>query len=385
MINLFSRNVHLGIIKGGQLGRMMIPTCLHFGIVPHVLDQDPQAPVRDFCHHFVLGDAHDFEQVVAFGRDLDALTVEIEHINLDGLRQLQTDGVHVAPGPDLLAIVQDKGLQKQFYDKQGFPTAPFHCVDTPQDVIALNLSYPLVLKSRTAGYDGRGVWVVESKEDLAQLPKVPCVVETKLDVIREISVMVARRPNGEIALYPTVEMIFNPVANMLDYLSMPANISIELDEQAHALAEAIADQLQLVGVMAVEMFIDAEGELVINEIAPRPHNSGHHTIEANYTSQFEQHIRAIFDLPLGKTDYKSSAVMVNIVGEPDSEGDVCYEGLSNIGKIPDVYVHLYGKAKTRPYRKMGHITILREDLNDSLDIVDQIRREVRVTSCPNQK
>ena len=368
----------LGILTGGQLGRMMLPTCMRFGLNVHIMDGDASAPAGTFCGHFVQGDPFSAEAVFQFGQDLDCVTLEIEHVSLDGLKQLEASGVDVYPKPDLLEIVQDKGLQKQFYQKHGFPTSPFKLVDGRYDITPERFRLPVVQKSRKDGYDGRGVQLIDGVDDLANAFDVPSVVEEKVDIAQEISVIVARSPSGAVRTFPTVEMVVSNVSNMLDYLLSPARLAPSIERQCIEVAESLATALDLVGLLAVELFVSQDGQVLINEIAPRPHNSGHHSIEANVTSQFEQHVRAVCDMPLGDTALKSPAVMVNLVGAEGYQGPVRYEGFNRVLAMPDVYIHLYGKAETRPFRKMGHVTIIRPNVSEAIEIAQQIKEEMQV-------
>ena len=368
----------LGILTGGQLGRMMLPTCMRFGLNVHIMDGDASAPAGAFCRHFVQGDPLSAEAVFQFGQNLDCVTLEIEHVNLDGLKQLEASGVNVYPKPTLLEIVQDKGLQKQFYQEHGFPTSPFDLVNERSDITPERFRLPVVQKSRRDGYDGRGVHVIDGVDDLVNAFDMPSVVEEKVDIAQEISVIVARSPSGEIRTFPTVEMVVSNVSNMLDYLLSPARLSQSIERQCIEVAESLATGLDLVGLLAVELFVSQNGQVLINEIAPRPHNSGHHSIEANVTSQFEQHVRAVCDMPLGDTALKSPVVMVNLVGAEGYQGPVRYEGFNHVLAMPDVYIHLYGKAETRPFRKMGHVTIVRPNVSEAIEIAQQIKEEMQV-------
>ena len=368
----------LGILTGGQLGRMMLPTCMRFGLNVHIMDGDASAPAGAFCRHFVQGDPLSAEAVFQFGQNLDCVTLEIEHVNLDGLKQLEASGVNVYPKPTLLEIVQDKGLQKQFYQEHGFPTSPFDLVNERSDITPERFRLPVVQKSRRDGYDGRGVHVIDGVDDLVNAFDMPSVVEEKVDIAQEISVIVARSPSGEIRTFPTVEMVVSNVSNMLDYLLSPARLSQSIERQCIEVAESLATALDLVGLLAVELFVSQNGQVLINEIAPRPHNSGHHSIEANVTSQFEQHVRAVCDMPLGDTALKSPVVMVNLVGAEGYQGPVRYEGFNHVLAMPDVYIHLYGKAETRPFRKMGHVTIVRPNVSEAIEIAQQIKEEMQV-------
>ena len=369
---------NLGILTGGQLGRMMLPTCMRFGLNVYIMDGDPSAPAEAFCGRFMQGDPLSAEAVFQFGQHLDCVTLEIEHVSLDGLKQLETMGVNVYPKPALLEIVQDKGLQKQFYQESGFPTSPFELIEGRSEITPERFRLPVVQKSRRDGYDGRGVQVIDGPDDLVDAFDVPSVVEKKVDIAQEISVIVARSPSGEIRTFPTVEMVVSDVSNMLDFLLSPARLSSSIERQCIEIAESLATALDLIGLLAVELFVSQDGQVLINEIAPRPHNSGHHSIEANITSQFEQHVRAVCDMPLGDTALKSPAVMVNLVGAEGYQGPVRYEGFNRILTMRNVYIHIYGKAETRPFRKMGHVTIVRPDVNEAIDIAQQIKEEIQV-------
>ena len=369
---------NLGILTGGQLGRMMLPTCMRFGLNVHIMDDDPSAPAGSFCGRFMQGDPLSAEAVFQFGQYLDCVTLEIEHVSLNGLKQLETVGVNVYPKPALLEIVQDKGLQKQFYQESGFPTSPFELIEGRSEITPERFSLPVVQKSRRDGYDGRGVQVINGPDDIVDAFDVPSVVEKKVDIAQEISVIVARSPSGEVCMFPTVEMVVSDVSNMLDFLLSPARLSPSVERQCIEIAESLATALDLIGLLAIELFVSQDGQVLINEIAPRPHNSGHHSIEANITSQFEQHVRAVCDMPLGDTALKSPAVMVNLVGAEGYQGPVRYEGFNRILTMRDVYIHIYGKAETRPFRKMGHVTIVRPDVNEAIDIAQQIKEEIQV-------
>lgn len=352
---------------------MLLHACHRLDIETHVLDPDPQAPAAPLASSFVQGSFQDAETVYRFGRGLDVLTIEIEHVAVEALRHLQKEGVAVYPDPDLLATVQDKGLQKQAYAAHGLPTAPFRLVEDPTTLGADELITPKALKLRTGGYDGKGVQMLRSPEDLAQVFRAPCVLEEAVAVDKEVAVLVARSTLGEVAVFPAVEMVFHPRANLVELLFSPAHLSDELAQRCQSLALAVADKLGVVGLLAVELFVTATCEVLINEIAPRPHNSGHHTQEANLTSQFEQHLRAILGLPLGATDLKTPAAMVNLLGAAGAAGFPVYTGLEKALAVPGVTAHLYGKQEVRPFRKMGHLTIC----NPYLELAIARAREVQ--------
>lgn len=364
--------VKLGMLGGGQLGRMFIQEALNYDVQVYCMDPDPQAPCSRIAAGFVTGNLMDFDAVVAFGKDKQVLTVEIEHVNVDALAELEKSGVQVFPQSRVLAIVQDKGLQKQFYAEHGIPTSDFQLVDSKKELLALNLDFPYVLKLRKGGYDGKGVQIIRSASDLEQCFDAPCVVEQMVPFTKELSVIVARNSKGETAVYPTVECEFSPTANLVEFLFSPAEVSTEVEKQATQLAISVIDSLQLAGILAVELFLTADNQLLVNEIAPRPHNSGHHTIECALTSQFEQHMRSVLNAPLGSTDLVSPGVMINLLGEPEFEGNAVYEGLDAVMAMKGVKVHLYGKKKTKPFRKMGHVTIY----GDNLQTVKEKGRKV---------
>lgn len=378
---IFEKDMHLGIIKGGQLGRMLLQPCMNFGVVPHVMDSDPEAPSRDYCTHFTVGDAMSFDDVYAFGKDLDVLTLEFEHVNLQALSKLSDEGVKVYPSPELIEIVQDKGKQKLFYQKHNITSSAFELVDNKKQLKEILAKRAVVQKKRAEGYDGRGVVVLKTLEDFDKGFDEPSVVEDKINIAKELSVLVARNASGEVKTYPTVEMVFHSTANMLDFLFAPAGVSRDQEKEIIKIGTNLAEKLDLVGLLAVELFLTEEGTILVNEIAPRPHNSGHHTIEANMTSQFEQHIRAVFNLPLGSTELISPAAMVNVVGDTKYEGPAVLTGIQPFLKIPGIYIHWYGKKITRPFRKMGHITVMNQNLQNVLETAKKIKQEVKVISC----
>lgn len=372
------KSLKLGIMKGGQLGLMLIEAMGDQPIETFVLDNDPTAPCVQVCDHFTQGDASHFDDVLAFGRQLDVLTFEFENVNIEALIQLQQEGVQVLPDPQVLALVQDKGLQKEFYRDNGFPTADFVLCDNKQSLAQHADRFPAVQKARTAGYDGRGVFKIHSADDLADALEGPCVLEAMVQFEKEIAVIVARNTDGSMKSYPVVEMMFEPRAHLLDVLTAPADLEKALVREAKDLAEAITEKMNVVGLLAVEMFVTADGKILVNEVAPRPHNSGHHTIEANVTSQYAQHLKIVQGHSLGSTDLVSPAVMINLVGEPGFTGAVKYEGIDQLKEEDGVFVHLYGKAETRPFRKMGHVTVIAKTLDDARRKAQWVKDTVRV-------
>lgn len=353
----YSKDFKLGVLGGGQLGRMLLQEAVNLDIKLAALDPNPTAPCHQIVPYFTTGDFNDRETVVKFGKDLNVVTVEIEHVSIAGLRDLEKLGVKVFPQPDVLEIVQDKGLQKEFYKKHNIPTAPYLLLENREDLYSHTDYLPAAHKLRKGGYDGRGVYVIKSKEQIQNGFDAPAVLEKFVDFEKELSVIVARNESGEIKAFPAVELDFNPQANLVELLFAPANITPEIAKKAQAIAVKTIEAFGLVGILAVELFLTKTGDILVNEVAPRPHNSGHQTIEANITSQYAQHLRSILNLPLGDTELIRPAAMVNLLGEEGHTGPVLYEGLEEALKISGVYVHLYGKTDTNPFRKMGHVTI----------------------------
>lgn len=374
----------LGIICGGQLGRMLGLAASNWDVRTYVLDATENCPASKSCDEHILGHHMDYDAVYNFGKQVDMLTFEIEHVNLEALRKLKGEGLKIYPDPELLAIIQDKGLQKQFYAKHEVPTSPFELYENEQDILAAlekgKLNYPFVQKSRAAGYDGKGVAVIFTESDLTKLMDTPSMVEEAVDIDKELSVIVARNVDGATKCYPIVDMVFNHEANLVDYLLCPAAVSQSMEEECQQIALNIAEKLDLVGLLAVELFLDKKGNIIVNECAPRTHNSGHHTIESNNTSQFEQQLRAVMNFPLGDTAIKSAAVMVNLIGEDNYTGPVFYKGLEDVLAIPGAHPHLYGKAVTKPFRKMGHITVLGNNIDEAVSKAKEIKETIKVIS-----
>ena len=371
----------VGILGGGQLGRMLLQSAASLAIPCSVLDPDPQAPCRGLCDELVAGSPRSFDDVVAFGRRMEVVTIEIENVHAGALERLADEGIAVRPGSAIVRTLQDKGRQKEFLSSHGFPTAEYALAEGRSDVARLAPLFPAVQKLRTSGYDGRGVRTIGSTAELDRAFDEPSVVERRIPFEKEISVIVARRPSGECTAFPPVEMMFHPGENIAEFLISPAQIPASAATRAEELARRIAGALSLTGVAAVEMFVvpgNGEPSILVNEIAPRPHNSGHHTIEANVTSQYEQHLRAILDLPLGSPAVKSPAVTVNILGAEGFTGPARYEGLDKVLALEGASVHLYGKASTKPFRKMGHVTICDADPARALDKARFVKQQIRV-------
>lgn len=374
----------LGILGGGQLGRMICLAVANMDIPIDILDKNKKFPAGPFANRFVEGDFNNFDDVYAFGKTVDVLTIEIEHVNTEALRKLKSEGIIVHPDPDKLEIIKDKGLQKEFYVSKNLPTSPFKIYDDFGDlqkaIEANEVTYPFVQKARRDGYDGRGVVVIKDESDLAKLLPVPSLVESLVDIDKELAVIVARNEAGEVVTYPVVEMEFHPTANLVNYLICPSDISDKISSQLGEMAKEIISAFDICGLLAIEFFLIKSGEILINEVAPRPHNSGHQTIEANITSQFEQHVRAVLNLPLGSTKMIQPSIMINLLGEPDHTGAASYEGLENCLKIEGAHFHLYGKKETRPFRKMGHATILNDNLETAKSNAAFIQERLKIIS-----
>lgn len=383
-MNYFSTNFTLGILGGGQLGKMMLYETRKWDIRTHVLDPSTEAPCRIACDYFEQGDLMDFETVYNFGKQVDVLTFEIEGVNVDALERLEREGKKVYPSSTTLRNIQDKGVQKNFYKENHIPTAPFRTFKSKDELNEIlfrkELQFPFVWKSCTGGYDGKGVSVIREAEDLIPLPQDPCIVEELIPFKNELAVIVARNVNGEVKTYPVLEMEFHPEANQVEYVICPARIDPAVAEKARAVAEQVSKAFKHVGLLAVEMFQTEDDQILVNEVAPRPHNSGHYSIEASYTNQFEQHVRAILNLPLGETESKVGGVMVNLVGAEGYTGQVHYKNIESILALEGVTPHIYGKRETRPFRKMGHVTIVNKDLDKAREIAEEVKKTIEVIS-----
>lgn len=381
----------LGVLGGGQLGAMMLEPMRRLGIQALFLDPDPLAPVGQQYPHFQVGSFRDYDTVLAFGRECDVCTYELEEVHQGALAQLASEGKFVAPSPSVLATLQDKSLQKAFYLRHGLPTAPFRHFESKAAMLHflseeaglehwsnLKASGSIVWKSARGGYDGKGVRLLRGFQDAEALPDVPCLLEATVEIAREFAVLTVRHADGTVKWYDPCLMEFDPEANLVRKVFAGPTGFAEHHLGANSVRESlkiaglVAEGLGAVGVLAVEFFLDRGGRLWINETAPRPHNSGHYTLEAAYCSQFEQHIRAVMGLPLGDCHLHSHAVMYNLVGQPGHEGPVYYRGMEEVLSMPGVFVHLYGKAQTRPYRKMGHATVLHRDPAEAARIADQV-------------
>ncbi|WP_207214181.1 5-(carboxyamino)imidazole ribonucleotide synthase [Brumimicrobium glaciale] len=370
----------LGVLGGGQLGRMMIQSAMDYDVHIYAMDSSKSAPCGTLAYEFTEGNIQSYADVMAFGKDKDVLTVEIEHINVEALEDLEKQGVKVFPQSRVLKLIQDKGLQKDFYKENGIPTAPYHLINDKSELKNYTNRLPFIQKMRKGGYDGKGVTSIKSISDFENAFDVPSLIEEKINFTKELSVLVARNESGEVKTFPVVECEFSEELNLVEFLFSPANILPEIENKATELAKDVIEKLDMVGLLAVELFLTEEGLLLVNEVAPRTHNSGHHTIECNYVSQFEQHLRAILGLPLGDTAIKTAGVMINLLGDENHEGPAKYEGMEELMKMQGVYVHLYGKPTTKPNRKMGHVTITGKDIEETKVKARNVQNSIKVVT-----
>ena len=381
---MLGKNKTLGILGGGQLGKMVLDVSNRWGLKVYVLDSNIECPSSKLCSKFFVGDLMDFDTVVQFGQNVDLITIEIENVNVEALKFLESKGKKVFPQPRVIEIIQDKSKQKEFYIDNEIPTSSFRSCNGIEELKSLiskgEISYPFIWKASKMGYDGYGVNKISDNKSLEKLSDCHCIVEELISIKKELSVMVGLRESGEILNYPVVEMEFNKDSNQVEYILSPAQISQELKIKAEKLACNIAEKFKICGIIAVEMFLTNQDEILVNEVAPRPHNSYHFSIEGSYTSQFEQFLRAILDLPLGSTKILQNSVMVNLVGEKNSKGIVEYKNFDQIIGIEGVNPHIYGKFETRPNRKMGHITIINEDIEVAKRIAKEIKETIIITT-----
>jgi 5-(carboxyamino)imidazole ribonucleotide synthase len=380
----FSTNFKLGILGGGQLGKMMLSECVKFDIYCIVLDPNEDAPCSNLASEFFVGDLMDYDTVLNFGNKADVITIEIENVNADALEKLESLGKKVYPSSSNIKTIQNKGLQKIFYKENNLPTSDFkiyaNLKSIKKDLSENKLNFPFVWKSAQFGYDGKGVKIVENKDQIKELPNLECIVEEKIKIQKELSVIVSRNESNQESTYPIVEMEFNQQSNLVERVICPANIPLSIEETAVQIAINLSRSLNHIGLLAIEMFLTQDNKVLINEIAPRPHNSGHHTIECCYTSQFEQHLRSILNLPLGDTSIKIPGIMLNLVGENKVEGDVAYENMEKVMRFTGVTPHIYGKRKSRLNRKMGHITIVNKNIDDAIEMSKEIKKIIKVTT-----
>ena len=378
----FSSNFKLGILGGGQLGKMLLYETLRYDIYTKVMDPNENAPCQNICNEFVIGDLTDYDDVVRFGEKMDVITIEIENVNTNALEYLESKGKKVFPSSKTLRIIQNKSLQKDFYSENNLPTSGyknyFNLDQVKNDLKNNVITLPAVWKSAKFGYDGKGVKILNTFADLNNLPNVECLIEEKVLISKEISVIVARNQKSQEAYFPVVEMEFNPDSNLVEYIMCPAVISNEIQEKAIKIALETAKKMNCIGLLAVELFVTTKNHVLINEVAPRPHNSGHHTIECCMTSQFDQHLRCILNLPLSITDLKTPGIMINLVGQNQTEGDVIYQNIDKVLNYPGLSAHIYGKKKSRLNRKMGHITIVNKDINKAIILGKKVKDLVKV-------
>ena len=382
--NYFSSTFKLGILGGGQLGKMLLYETRKFDIHTKILEASNEAPCKIACDEFIIGDLMNFDDVYDFGKKVDVLTIEIENVNLDALEKLEKENIKVYPPTKALRTIQNKATQKLFYTKNNIPTANFYhftyASDIKNSIENDELQFPFVWKAAQFGYDGQGVKVIRSIDDLQGLPYGECIAEKMVPFKNELAVIVVRNPSGQVVTYPVVEMEFHPEANQVEYVICPARIDTKIAEKAKEVALKVSEKIGHIGILAVEMFQTENNEILVNEVAPRPHNSGHYSIEASYTNQFEQHIRAILNLPLGDTASKVAGIMVNLVGAEGHTGNVVYENIEKIMAMNGVIPHIYGKKQTRPFRKMGHVTIVNEDINEARKIAQKVKETIKVIS-----
>ncbi len=382
--SLFSSSFTLGILGGGQLGKMLLTETRRYDIRTKVMDNSPDAPCRIGSNVFVKGDITNTQTILDFAKDCDVITIEIENVSTEALHLLQKRGHTIFPKPETLDIIRNKVTQKKFYRDIGIATAPFHSFSNKKELEGLihsgAVKFPFVWKAATGGYDGRGVEIVKTEDQLKKLANGEGLSEELIPFEKELAVIVARSARGEVKSFPVVEMDFHPTANLVEFVFSPSLIENELKEKARSVAEDLVNKLDHVGLLAVEMFLTPGGEILVNEVAPRVHNSGHLSIEGNITSQFDQHLRAILGLPLGSTEVVKPAVMININGEEGYNGPVFYEGIEEIMSRPGVYVHLYGKAETRPFRKMGHVTVTADTLEEARILAKEVKETIKVIS-----
>ena len=370
----------VGILGGGQLGRMLLQSAANYPVETYVMENDEQCPSAHLCHHFTKGNIKDFDAVYNFGKQVDVLTIEIEAVNVDALEKLESEGVKVIPKPSVLRIIKNKIEQKKYYQQYQIPTAEFVITETKEELKALASFLPAAHKLGMGGYDGRGVELLKTAADIERGFDAPSVLEKMVSVDKEISMIVAVAQNGETTMYPPAEMVFDPLLNLLDYQISPSLLPEKIFWKVEAIAMAVVRNFNSPGLFAVELFVDKNGDVLVNETAPRVHNSGHHSIEGNYSSQFDMLWRILLGYPLGCTDPILPAVILNIIGEEGFSGPAHYEGLEEVLKMENAFVHLYGKAETKPGRKMGHVTVIGKDRDELVYKANRIKHILKVIS-----
>ncbi|HSU27389.1 MAG TPA: 5-(carboxyamino)imidazole ribonucleotide synthase [Chitinophagaceae bacterium] len=375
--------IKAGILGGGQLGRMLLQAAANYPVETHVLENDADCPAAHLCHHFTLGDIRDHDAVYRFGKSLDIITVEIENVNVDALASLEQEGVTIIPQPAVLATIKNRILQKEYYRRLEIPTPEYVLTNNRKELELQEAFLPAVHKIGEGGYDGRGTQVIESKNEFSKGFDAPSILEKRIPIEKEIAQLIAINKKGEAALYPPVEMHVDPRLNLLDFQLCPAELEEKTKWKAEAIALAVVRGFHSPGIFAVEMFVDRSGNVLVNETAPRVHNSGHHTIEANYSSQFDMLWRIMLDYPLGNTDMIMSSVMINLLGSETASGAASYEGLEEVLRIENAFVHIYGKKNTRPGRKMGHVTILSKEKQELIHQSQKVRKTLVVKGLPS--
>ncbi|MEO6683385.1 MAG: 5-(carboxyamino)imidazole ribonucleotide synthase [Ginsengibacter sp.] len=369
-----------GILGGGQLGRMLLQVAANYPVETYVMENDPECPSAHLCHHFTLGDITNYEDVYQFGKNLDAITIEIESVNVEALKKLESEGVKVYPSPSALEIIKSKILQKEFYVSNEIPTSEFVVTKSQSDV-PNHLSYlPAAHKLAMGGYDGKGVQILRDEKDISKAFDEAAVLEKLVSIKKELAIIIGINDKGETAIYPAIEMMFNPQLNLLEYQLSPASINEKTLWKAEAIALTVVKNLKSAGIFAVELFVDIDDNVLVNETAPRVHNSGHHTIEANFSSQFDMLWRIMLDYPLGNTKPIMNSAIVNLIGEDGYKGRAVYSNLEEVLSIDNVFIHLYGKKETRPGRKMGHVTILSNERQHLIHIANRIKKTLTVIS-----
>jgi 5-(carboxyamino)imidazole ribonucleotide synthase len=370
----------IGILGGGQLGKMLLQAAANYPVETFVMENEADCPAAHLCHHFIKGDIKDFEDVYKFGKGLDAVTIEIETVNTDALEKLEQEGVKIYPKPAVIKTIRNKILQKQFYKDNNIPTSDFIITQTLEELKQQVGYLPAVHKIGIGGYDGRGVQVIKTTADIEKGFDAPSVLEKMVSIHKEIAQIVVVNDKGETALYPPVDMVFDPDLNLLDYQVSPADMPEKTRWKVEAVSLAVVKALNSPGIFAVELFVDEEGNVYVNETAPRVHNSGHHTIEANYSSQFDMLWRVMLQYPLGNTDHIIPAAIVNLLGEEGFNGNACYKGLEEVLQIDNAFVHIYGKKITKPGRKMGHVTILSKEKQELIHQANRVKNTIKVIS-----
>jgi 5-(carboxyamino)imidazole ribonucleotide synthase len=375
----------VGILGGGQLGRMLLQSAANYPVETFVLENDDECPAAHLCHHFVKGDIRSFDDVYSFGKNLDAITIEIESVNEDALEKLKSEGVQIFPDPATLKTIKNKILQKEFYRKNEIPTSDFVVTENRTDLDKHIGFLPAVHKIAMGGYDGRGVEIIRNSEEIESGFDAPSILEKMVHIKKELAIIIAVNNKGENAMYPAVDMVFDSLLNLLDYQISPADIPEKILWKAQAIAMKVVKALNSSGIFAVELFVDDKGEVFVNETAPRVHNSGHHTIEANYSSQFDMLWRIILDYPLGNPEAILPAAIVNLLGADGFYGEAVYEGLKKVLETDNVFVHIYGKKETKPGRKMGHVTILSKEKQELIHQANRIKHTLKIISDKSAK